>query len=158
MSGDPEKVLIMGDNPALDLNSVPFKLDWRVSRDQPTSQNWWMIDLMDKFQEAIQTGDVESLDFLSAIKPLDFDEFLSNEDQLREAIDTNPKYNTTVQFESTYPAFMDENNTYVQVVGAETKGGNRMIYIDYGHLNAAGSERLTEYFREHIFSDLKCWE
>ena len=109
-----------------------------------------------KFQEAIQTGDVKSLDFLSTIKPLDFDEFLSNEDQLREAIDTNPKYNTTVQFESTYPAFMDENNTYVQVVGAETKGGNRMIYTDFSHLNPDGSKRLTEYFREYIFSDLKC--
>ena len=111
---------------------------------------------MQQLAQVVQAGDVESLDFLSTIKPLDFAEFLSNEDQLREAIDTNPKYNTTVQFESTYPAFMDENNTYVQVVGAETKGGNRMIYIDYGHLNVAGSERLTEYFREHIFSDLEC--
>ena len=111
---------------------------------------------MQQLAQAVQAGYVESLDFLSTIKPLDFADFLSTEDELREAIDTNPKYNTTVQFESTYPAFMDENNTYVQVVGAETKGGNRMIYIDYGHLNVAGSERLTEYFREHIFSDLKC--
>ena len=144
MSGHPEKVLIVGDNPALDLNSFPFKLERQVN------------GLVQQLAQAVQAGNVESLDFLSTIKPLDFADFLSTEDELREAIDTNPKYNTTVQFESTYPAFMDENNTYVQVVGAETKGGNRMIYIDYGHLNVAGSERLTEYFREHIFSDLKC--
>ena len=146
MSGDPEKVLIMGDNPTLDYESFPFKLEQQVN------------GLVQQLAQAVQAGNVESLDFLSTIKPLDIADFLSTEDQLREAIDTNPKYNTTVQFESTYPAFMDENNTYVQVVGAETKGGNRMIYIDYGHLNVAGSERLTEYFREHIFSDLKCWE
>ena len=144
MSGDPEKVLIMGDNPALDYESLPFKLE---------SQNH---GLLQQLAQVIQAGNVGSLDFLSAIKPLNFDEFLSNEDQLREAIDTNPKYNTTVQFESTYPAFMDENNTYVQVVGAETKGGNRMIYLDNSHLNVYGAERLTEYFREYIFSDLKC--
>merc|ERR1719305_1289922 len=144
MSGDPEKVLIMGDNPTLDLKSFPFKLE---------QQNYGLVQ---QLAQVIQAWGVESLDFLSTIKPLDFDEFLSDEDQLREAIDTNPKYNTTIQFESTYPAFMDENNTYVQVVGAETKGGNRMIYIDYRHLNVDGSERLTEYFREHIFSDLKC--
>ena len=144
MSGDPEKVLIMGDNPTLDYESFPFKLD---------QQNHGLVQ---QFARVIQTGDVESLDFLSTIKPLDFDEFLSNEDQLREAIDTNPKYNTTIQFESTYPAFMNENNTYVQVVGAETEGGNRMIYLDNSHLNVDGAERLTEYFREHIFSDLKC--
>ena len=144
MSGDPEKVLIMGDNPALDYESLPFKLE---------SQNH---GLLQQLAQVIQAGNVGSLDFLSAIKPLNFDEFLSNEDQLREAIDTNPKYNTTVQFESTYPAFMDENNTYVQVVGAETKGGNRMIYLDNSHLNPDGSKRLTEYFREYIFSDLKC--
>ena len=144
MSGDPEKVLIVGDNPTLDYESFPFKLE---------QQNYGLVQ---QLAQVVQSGDVKSLDFLSTIKPLDFADFLSTEDELREAIDTNPKYNTTVQFESTYPAFMDENNTYVQVVGAETKGGNRMIYIDYGHLNVAGSERLTEYFREHIFSDLKC--
>jgi len=144
MSGDPEKVLIVGDNPTLDYESFPFKLE---------QQNYGLVQ---QLAQVVQSGDVKSLDFLSTIKPLDFADFLSTEDQLREAIDTNPKYNTTVQFESTYPAFMDENNTYVQVVGAETKGGNRMIYIDDGHLNVDGSERLTEYFREHIFSDLKC--
>merc|ERR1719305_1519867 len=144
MSGDPEKVLIVGDNPALDLNSFPFKLERQVN------------GLVQQLAQAVQAGNVESLDFLSTIKPLDFADFLSTEDQLREAIDTNPKYNTTVQFESTYPAFMDENNTYVQVVGAETKGGNRMIYTDFSHLNPDGSKRLTEYFREYIFSDLKC--
>ena len=134
----------MGDNPALDYESFPFKLE---------QQNYGLVQ---QLAQVVQAGDVESLDFLSTIKPLDFAEFLSNEDQLREAVDTNPKYNTTVQFESTYPAFMDENNTYVQVIGAETKGGNRMIYLDSSHLNVHGAERLTEYFREHVFSDLKC--
>ena len=135
MSGDPEKVLIVGDNPTLDYESFPFKLERQVN------------GLMQQLAQAVQAGNVESLDFLSTIKPLDFADFLSTEDQLREAIDTNPKYNTTVQFESTYPAFMDENNTYVQVVGAETKGGNRMIYIDHSHFNVDGAKRLTECLR-----------
>ena len=51
---------------------------------------------------------------------------------------------------------MNENNTFVQVVGVETEGGNRMTYADESHLNADGSERLREYFRERIFGDLDC--
>ena len=75
---------------------------------------------------------------------------------LRKAIESNPKYNGTIQFESTYPAFVNEDNTFVQVIGAETEGGNRLLYGDWHHLGADGSERLREYFREHIFRDLNC--
>ena len=65
-------------------------------------------------------------------------------------------YNGTLQFRSTYPAFMDANNEFVQVVGAETEGGNVNLYHDCGHLSVAGSMRLKEYFREHVFRDLVC--
>jgi len=142
MSGAPEKVLIMGDNPHLSSKSLPF-----------------LIGIKKKLLEDIKTGDVSSLDFLSTVKPewhVGGDSFLRTEDQIRKALDSNPKYNGTFQFESTYPAFMDQNNTFVQVIGAETEGGNRLIYFDRTHLTRDGSERLREYFREHIFRDLKC--
>jgi len=148
MSGAPEKVLIMGDNPHLDGKSLPFV--W--AKDERT-------EIKKKLLEDIKTGDVSSLDFLSTVKPewiVEGDSFLRTEDQIRKALDSNPKYNGTFQFESTYPAFMDQNNTFVQVIGAETEGGNRLIYHDYTHLTRDGSERLREYFREHIFRDLKC--
>ncbi|UPR02057.1 acyltransferase [Chloropicon primus] len=141
MSGAPEKVLIMGDNPLLDYGSFPFKIRQKLQKE---------------LLNAIKVGDVSSLDFLSTIKPKKFDDFLRTEDGLRKAIESNPKYNGTIQFESTYPAFMDQNNAFVQVVGAETEGGNRMTYADLSHLSADGSERLREYFREHIFGDLDC--
>ena len=145
MSGSPEKVLIMGDNPRLAYASLPFD-------DRGKSVRF----LKPKLLAAIKVGDVSSLDFLSTIKPSKFDDFLRTEDRLRKAIESNPKYNGTIQFESTYPAFMNENNTFVQVVGVETEGGNRMTYVDQTHLSADGSERLREYFREHIFGDLDC--
>jgi len=141
MSGAPEKVLIMGDNPHFDYGSFPFEISGRLQR---------------QLLKAIKTGIVSSLDFLSTIKPAMFDRLLRTEDQLRKAIDSNPKYNGTIQFESTYRAFMNENNTFVQLVGAETEGGNRLLYTDRHHLSTDGSERLREYFREHIFMDLDC--
>ena len=116
----------------------------------------WGKRLQGYLSEAIKVGDAASLDFLSTVKPQRFDEHLRTEDQIRKALDSNPKYNGTFQFESTYPAFMDQSNTFVQVIGAETEGGNRLIYSDYSHLTRDGSERLREYFREHIFRDLKC--
>ena len=148
MSGAPEKVLIMGDNPYLDPKSLPF--GW-AKGERPEIKKILLED--------IKTGDVSSLDFLSTVKPewiVEGNFFLRTEDQIRKALDSNPKYNGTFQFESTYPAFMDQNNTFVQVIGAETEGGNRLIYHDYTHLTRDGSERLREYFREHIFRDLKC--
>ena len=92
----------------------------------------------------------------STIKPVRFDDLLRNEDRLRKGIESNPKYNGTIQFESTYRAFMNENDTFVQVVGAETEGGNRLIYTDASHLTLDGSERLRDFFRDHIFGDLDC--
>ena len=109
-----------------------------------------------QFLEQIEVGNIASLDFLSTIKPLRFDDFLRNEDRLRKGIESNPKYNGTIQFESTYRAFMNENETFVQVVGAETEGGNRLLYTDPSHLTLDGSERLREFFRDHIFGDLDC--
>ena len=144
MSGAPEKVLIMGDNPGIDTESFPFAYS--------KSERFFGPQILNQ----IETGNAASLDFLSTIKPLGFDKFLRDEDRLKKEIESNPKYNGTIQFESTYRAFMDENETFVQFVGAETEGGNRLIYTDTTHLTRDGSERLREFFRDHIFGDLDC--
>ena len=144
MSGAPEKVLIMGDNPKIATESFPFAYS--------QSERFFGPQILNQ----IETGNVESLDFLSTIKPHGFDNFLRDEDRLKKGIESNPKYNGTIQFESTYRAFMNENETFVQFVGAETEGGNRLIYTDPTHLTSDGSERLREFFRDHIFGDLDC--
>ena len=144
MSGNPQKVLWVGDNPELDLCN-------RKVNSQQIFRHW---DKLGKTtQEAVQEGRISSLDFLSTVKHYKRETFYNIERTLNKL---ETFYNGTLQFRSTYPAFMDANNEFVQVVGAETEGGNVNLYHDCGHLSVAGSMRLKEYFREHVFRDLVC--
>ena len=144
MSGNPQKVLWVGDNPELDLCN-------RKVNSQQIFRHW---DKLGKTtQEAVQEGRISSLDFLSTVKHYKRETFYNIERTLNKL---ETFYNGTLQFRSTYPAFMDANNEFVQVVGAETEGGNVNLYHDCHHLSVAGSMRLKEYFREHVFRDLVC--
>ena len=150
MSGNPEKVLWVGDNPKFgDL------CKW-ISDSQNTLSTDHLSDghsLGENIQEAIQEGRISSLDFLSTVEQRRRETFHHIERTLNKL---ETFYNGTFQFRSTYPAFMDANNEFVQVVGAETEGGNVNLYHDCGHLSVAGSMRLKEYFRYHVFKDLVC--
>ena len=93
---------------------------------------------------------------LSEIRPMDHEERLENEAKVAKAIEDNPKYRDIFEFHATYPAFMDANNTFIQLIGVETEGSNRLLFRDNNHVNQDGSNRLREYFREHVFKDLNC--
>ena len=141
LSGDPEKVLIMGDNPF-------FKL---FGRDIPGGK-WFEREI----RSAIQEGRMTGWEDLNRIEPVQFQERLMNEERVAKAINDTPKYRDVLDFQTIYPAFMDANNTFIQLIGVETEGGNRLLFRDGTHLSQDGSNRLTEYFREHIFKDLNC--
>ena len=93
---------------------------------------------------------------LNRIEPVQFQERLMNEERVAKAINDTPKYRDVLDFQTIYPAFMDANNTFIQLIGVETEGSNRLLFRDDNHVNQDGSNRLTEYFREHIFKDLNC--
>merc|ERR1711977_274340 len=140
MSSDPEKVLVMGDNPSFaffgeELTADVFK---------------------PKVISAVQEGRLKDWKELSEIRPIEHREKLGKEAKVAKAIEDNPKYRKVVEFHSTYPAFMDANNTFIQLIGVETEGGNKMLFKDNNHVNQDGSNRLREYFREHLFKDLNC--
>ena len=141
LSGNPEKVVVLGDNPH-------FSLFGR----KPTADVFRKMIV-----SAIKEGRLTEWAELNQIKPSpDFEQGVRNEAVVAKAIEDNPKYNKVMQFQTIYPAFMDANNTFIQLIGVETEGGNKMLYADASHVSPWGSARLTEYFREHIFKDLNC--
>ena len=142
--GNPEKVLIVGDNPKLEKDGTLF----------PEGHQFLKNQIRVGMDEGRWDNSTVPFDFLTRLKPKDWDRFLRVEDVIQSTIEENYKEN--FQFKSTYPAFMDSNNSHVQVVGAETLNGNRLIYRDDDHLNAYGSLRLREFFRKNIFIDLEC--
>jgi peptidoglycan/LPS O-acetylase OafA/YrhL len=143
-AGNPEKVLIVGDNPKLEKEGTLF----------PEGHQFLKNQIRVGMDEGRWDNSTVPFDFLTRVKPKAWERFLHVEDVVQSTIEEN--YKEKFHFKSTYPAFMDSNNIHVQVVGAETINGNRLIYRDDDHLNAYGSLRLQELFRNHIFIDLEC--
>ena len=137
LSGNPDKVLIMGDHPLV--GGFPL---YKKTKDV--------------IIEGIQLGSLSSWEELNRIKPDSLEKKLANEALLAKAIEDNPKYREVIDHQTVYPAFMDANGTFLQLIGVETEGGNKLLFGDRGHLSPDGSARLEEYFREHVFKDLNC--
>ncbi len=104
----------------------------------------------------VQEGRWANLSFLSTVPPRSMDEFEKTEKLLSDLIANETKYSDRIRLRPIKQAFMDENNTFVQVLGAETKGGNRLLFKDADHLSREGSLRLKNYFRDNIFERLQC--
>merc|ERR1719247_19242 len=147
--------------------SVNFLLRYGVGYffdSPPTGWDNFRIDMLKKYEPEVvvfiptqlyeggpwfRKNEMQSL-------PATSDALLSGNPDKVLIMEDNPKYREVIDHQTVYPAFMDANGTFLQLIGVETEGGNKLLFGDRGHLSPDGSARLEEYFREHVFKDLNC--
>ena len=99
----------------------------------------------------VQEGRWANLSFLSTVPPRSTDEFERTEKLLSDLIANETKYSDRIRLRPIKQAFMDENSTFVQVLGAETKGGQQIALQGCRSLEQRGIPATQKLFqRQHL--------